>query len=58
MAPNLTSHVRTIAEVTEAEDNLLSIESIPEPVGYNFIKAKSGREPMKILLPEFDFAVI
>lgn len=44
--------------VDDREDNLLSIETILETEGYHFIKAKSGREALKILLNEFDFALI
>ncbi|SKC57916.1 response regulator [Ohtaekwangia koreensis] len=44
--------------VDDREDNLLSIESILEPNGYHFVKARSGREALKILLTEFDFAMI
>jgi signal transduction histidine kinase len=44
--------------VDDREDNLLSIESILETGGYTFIKAASGREALKILLNEIDFALI
>ncbi len=44
--------------VDDREDNLLSIETILEPGGYKFIKANSGRQALKILLTEFDFAMI
>src|SRR5689334_25230929 len=44
--------------VDDREDNLLSIETILEPNGYRFVKARSGREALKILLTEFDFAMI
>lgn len=44
--------------VDDREDNLLSIETILEPSGYYFVKAHSGREALKILLNEFDFAMI
>jgi signal transduction histidine kinase len=44
--------------VDDREDNLLSIETILEPDGYKFIKATSGRQALKILLQEFDFAMI
>ncbi|HYG17731.1 MAG TPA: response regulator [Ohtaekwangia sp.] len=44
--------------VDDREDNLLSIESIFEPDGYRFVKANSGRQALKILLQEFDFALI
>ncbi len=44
--------------VDDREDNLLSIETILEPDGYTFVKAGSGRQALKILLTEFDFALI
>jgi signal transduction histidine kinase len=44
--------------VDDRDDNLLSIETILEPDGYKFSKANSGREALKILLKEFDFALI
>lgn len=44
--------------VDDREDNLLSIETIFEPDGYRFVKANSGRQALKILLKEFDFALI
>jgi light-regulated signal transduction histidine kinase (bacteriophytochrome) len=44
--------------VDDREDNLLSIETIFEPDGYKFIKATSGRQALKILLTEYDFALI
>lgn len=44
--------------VDDREDNLLSIESILGMDGYHLIKARSGREALKILLNEFDFALI
>jgi hypothetical protein len=44
--------------VDDREDNLLSIEAILEPDGYKFVKANSGRQALKILLTEYDFAMI
>jgi len=44
--------------VDDREDNLLSIEAILAPSGYQFIKATSGRQALKVLLTEFDFAII
>lgn len=44
--------------VDDREDNLLSIETILEPGGYQFVKANSGRQALKVLLNEFDFAMI
>lgn len=44
--------------VDDREDNLLSISSLLEPSGYQLVKANSGREALKILLIEYDFALI
>src|SRR5687767_4748880 len=44
--------------VDDREDNLLALETILEPDGYSFVKAKSGRDALKVLLNEFDFAMI
>src|SRR5688500_13718202 len=44
--------------VDDREDNLLSIETILQPSGYQFVKANSGRQALKILLNEVDFAMI
>lgn len=44
--------------VDDREDNLLSMETILEPDGYELVKAGSGRQALKILLAEFDFALI
>lgn len=44
--------------VDDREDNLLSIQSLLEPEGYQIVKATSGREALKILLSNFDFALI
>ncbi len=44
--------------VDDREDNLLSIETILEPDGYRLVKASSGREALRILLNEHDFAMI
>src|SRR5580658_3535689 len=44
--------------VDDREDNLLSLETILQPGGYRFVKASSGRQVLKILLSEFDFALI
>ena len=44
--------------VDDRDDNLLSMEAILSPDEYQFIKANSGREALKILLHEFDFALI
>lgn len=44
--------------VDDREDNLLSLESILQPDGYQILKATSGRQALKILLSQFDFALI
>lgn len=44
--------------IDDREDNLLSIEAILEPSGYHFVKARSGKEALRILLKEFDFSLI
>lgn len=44
--------------VDDREDNLLSIETILEPDGYKLVKATSGRQALKVLLNEHDFAMI
>jgi signal transduction histidine kinase len=44
--------------VDDREDNLLSIETILEQDNYEFVKATSGRQALKILLGEYDFALI
>lgn len=44
--------------VDDREDNLFSLETILEADGYVFSKASSGRQALKILLSEFDFALI
>jgi len=44
--------------VDDREDNLLSIEAILAPDGYQFFRAYSGHQALKILLNEFDFAMI
>jgi hypothetical protein len=44
--------------VDDREDNLLSIETVLEPDGYRIVKAMSGRQVLKLLLTDFDFALI
>ena len=44
--------------VDDREDNLLSMEAILETENYSFLKAASGREVLKILLTQMDFALI
>lgn len=49
---------KKILLVDDREDNLFSLETILEADGYVFRKATSGRQALKILLTEFDFALI
>src|SRR5215472_3624010 len=44
--------------VDDREDNLLSMETVLEPDGYRFVKANSGRQVLKTLLTDLDFALI
>jgi signal transduction histidine kinase len=44
--------------VDDRDDNLLSIETVLEPDGYRFVKASSGRQVLKLLLTDLDFALI
>lgn len=44
--------------VDDREDNLLSMETVLEPDGYRFVKANSGRQVLKYLLNDLDFALI
>ena len=44
--------------VDDREDNLMSMEAILAPDDYVFVKANSGRQALKILLTEIDFALI
>src|SRR5580765_5267397 len=44
--------------VDDREDNLISMETILAQDGYQFVTANSGRNALKILLTEFDFALI
>lgn len=44
--------------VDDRDDNLMSIEAILGQDGYQFYKANSGTEALKILLAETDFALI
>jgi signal transduction histidine kinase len=49
---------KKILLVDDRPDNLLSMETILEKGGYDLIKAGSGREALKILLTDIDFALI
>lgn len=44
--------------VDDRDDNLLSMETVLAPDNYQFVKANSGRQVLKILLSDFDFALI
>ncbi|HEY3404672.1 MAG TPA: response regulator [Ohtaekwangia sp.] len=47
-----------ILVVDDRADNLLSMESLLDKGGYRIVKANSGKEALKILLHELDFALI
>ena len=47
-----------ILVVDDRDDNLLSIGTLLEAEGYQIVKATSGRQALKILLAQFDFALI
>ncbi len=49
---------KKILLVDDRPDNLFSLETILEKDGYELVKADSGRQALKILLTEFDFALI
>ncbi|MGQ0828096.1 MAG: sensor histidine kinase [Bacteroidota bacterium] len=53
-----TEQLVKILLVDDKKENLLSLEVILENEDYAFIKANSGREALKILLKEQDFALI
>jgi CheY-like chemotaxis protein len=44
--------------VDDRDDNLLSMETVLAADKYQFVKANSGRQVLKILLTDFDFALI
>jgi len=44
--------------VDDREDNLFSIETILEKDNYTIVKAKSGRDALKVLLHQQDFSLI
>lgn len=44
--------------VDDKENNLISMESILWNEGYNIVKARSGKEALKILLKDLDFTLI
>jgi signal transduction histidine kinase len=44
--------------VDDREDNLMSIEAILGNENYRFVRASSGRMALKVLLQEYDFALI
>ena len=44
--------------VDDREDNLFSIETILEKDNYTLVKARSGREALKVLLHQQDFSLI
>ncbi|MDQ3050867.1 MAG: response regulator [Bacteroidota bacterium] len=54
----MISGVVKILLVDDREDNLMSMESLLQPAGYQLVKASSGRQALKTLLTETDFALI
>jgi len=44
--------------VDDREDNLMSMESLLQPAGYQLVKATSGKQALKVLLNQIDFALI
>ena len=44
--------------VDDKEENLIAVEAILESDGYEFIKARSGKEALKVLLHDQDFSLI
>ena len=44
--------------VDDRDDNLLSMETILSADGYKIVKANSGRQALKLLLKEYDYALI
>lgn len=49
---------KKILLVDDRPDNLFSMETILEKDGYELVKADSGRQALKVLLTDFDFALI
>src|SRR5688572_9896735 len=47
----------SILMVDDRDDKLLALEATLEPLGHNLVKAKSGKEALRILLKQ-EFAVI
>jgi len=57
MVSQITNAVKILV-VDDREDNLLSMESLLQPEGYHLVRATSGKQALKILLYEIDFALI
>ncbi len=57
MVPQINSTPKILI-VDDREDNLLSMESLLQPAGYALVRANSGKQALKVLLTEFDFALI
>src|SRR3982750_2580418 len=53
----MTGHPKILI-VDDRPDNLLAFKSILEPNQYEVVTAQSGSEALKILLNQFDFALI
>jgi signal transduction histidine kinase len=55
--PQQKSDIKILV-VDDREDNLYSIEALFEKDNYTIVKARSGREALKVLLKEQDFSLI
>lgn len=44
--------------VDDREDNIISMEAVLAPYDFQFVRANSGKQALKVLLQEIDFALI
>ncbi len=58
MVSQINPELVKILIVDDREDNLMSMESLLQPAGYSIVKASSGKQALKILLNQIDFALI
>lgn len=58
MVSQIVPELVKILIVDDREDNLMSMESLLQPAGYTLVKATSGKQALKILLNQVDFALI
>ena len=54
----LNSKTDSILLIDDKEENLLAVEAVLESEGYNFTRASSARDALKILLKNQDFSLI